>query len=62
LGGKTVTLLDSLRELFDPSYDPYQYECTVCGTTFTAEQSSCPECGGPVEREKSTTVPVDPQP
>jgi len=30
--------------------DPYHYECTVCDRSFQEERSTCPDCGGDVER------------
>lgn len=44
--------------------DPYRYECTVCDRTFDSERSTCPDCGGDVERVggtlESTGVDVHP--
>lgn len=44
--------------------DPYHYEYTVCERTFQAEQSTCPECGGDVERVSGAfdATAVDPHP
>ncbi|RJT03317.1 hypothetical protein [Halococcus sp. IIIV-5B] len=31
------------------------HECTVCGTEFDVEGSTCPNCGSHLLREKTTT-------
>ncbi|WP_435064824.1 hypothetical protein [Halobaculum sp. EA56] len=59
-------LVSRIRDAVDrmrPS-DPYHYECTVCERAFPAEQSTCPECGGDVERVTGSfdSTAVDPSP
>jgi lipopolysaccharide biosynthesis regulator YciM len=50
--GETVALVERLRNVVNRfrSTDPYHDECTVCGRAFQSAESSCPECGGEVER------------
>jgi len=57
-----MALLSNLKDRLTPWPDPYQYECTVCGTTFNTERSACRDCGGAVERVDSATALGDPQP
>lgn len=30
-------------------------ECTVCGTTFDTERTTCPQCGSQISRTRETT-------
>jgi rRNA maturation endonuclease Nob1 len=44
--------------------DPYHYECAVCDRTFETDRSTCPDCGGDVERVAGAfeSTAVDPHP
>lgn len=44
------------------SADPYYYECTVCERSFQVESSTCPDCGGDVERATGESSIVDSHP
>jgi len=60
-----MRLLTKLKDLVGAwrSADPYEYECTVCDSTFHSQRSSCPSCGGDVRRTTATDTPAsaDPQ-
>lgn len=59
-------IVTKLRDLvgYWRSADPYHYECTVCERAFQSDRSTCPECGGEVERASGSfdSSTVDPSP
>jgi rRNA maturation endonuclease Nob1 len=44
--------------------EPYHYACTVCERAFQTERTTCPDCGGTVERVggEFESATVDPSP
>lgn len=66
VGAKTMGYVTKVKELVNNwrTADPYHYECAVCGRTFESERSTCPECGGDVERISGAfdSTAVDPNP
>lgn len=51
-------IITKLKELVSQRPDPYQYECTVCERSFQSKRSTCPDCGGDVERSTQSTSPA----
>lgn len=60
-----MRLLGKLKDLVGTwrSTDPYEYQCTVCNSTFHSQRSTCPSCGGDVSRvgDAGTPASADPQ-